>query len=161
MAETGDCILVYFLDEQPLGKQFLRKRKEWPLHITLAPWFEVVDEPALIANLEALAGRTESFSIQLGPVEQFGNNATVTVVVDQTAVRKLQEVLLKVVASVRDNRWVGKHYKAHVTHHDGQPSPETGAVLDLSAFWLVRLLPDNVCEIAHRFALKGNDETAA
>lgn len=154
MPETGDYILVYFLERQLSGKRFLRTRNEWPMHITLVPWFSVSDEQALIRSVQSLAKSTSPFDVPLGDIKGFGNNATVTVAADQSAVGKLHQTLLGLVRdTVHDMQWVNERYVAHVTHHDGQPVPQPGTVLPVHDFWLVRLRPENMCEITRRFTL--------
>ena len=157
MVQTGDVILVHFLDNQPLGLRFLRQCNGWPLHVTLMPWFSVADEIALQAELARLATRTSQFTTSFGNQIAFNPETDVTLVQDTSGLHQLHLDLLNIAtrngASQRTSNWVGDAYKPHVTHHDGQPIPQTGDALPIYDFSLVRLLADNVCEVVRHFNL--------
>jgi hypothetical protein len=160
MVEAGDCILVYFLTDEPLGKQFQKTRQQWPMHMTLVPWFRCNSIAVLNNSLEELAENVRPFDLTLGEVEQFHTGATVTVLADPAEEIKLHDALVDALAANgaeiinTDYVHAGRH-RAHVTHHDGQPIPRMGETLHMGAFWLVRLLPNNICEVTSSFVLEG------
>ena len=157
MAQSGDFILVCFLDDEPVGKTWERSRRQWPLHVTLVPWFGSADGTTLVSALEAVAQRHEQFIVTLGEPEQFNENTTVNVLADQTAVQQLHEDLLNTVETLgvqlTSTQWVRDAYKAHVTHHDGMRTPTTGELVDITNFSLVALQPMNQCKIIQHFNL--------
>lgn len=163
--QPGDRILVYMLGEQPLGEQFRRKRLEWPLHITLVPWFSVTDEQGLLASIGAFAARERQLEIALGGVEHFNAHTEVTLVAEQVAIHQLHDDLLAAVRAgggePRNLQWTGPGYRAHVTHHDNQPIPAIGLTLRIESFALVRLLDGDICEVERNFILGAPIETAA
>jgi hypothetical protein len=62
----GDCIVVYFLKPQPPGYEFARTRDDWPLHITLVPWFGNVAVEDIRAALQKCAEAVKPFTLVLG-----------------------------------------------------------------------------------------------
>src|SRR5690349_7548482 len=94
---TGDFIIVYFLDKQPVGTEFLRRRDEWPLHITLVPCFEASAPRKLIAGLGATKAQLQPFEAVLGAEEQFNDQTRVTLLKKPAAMSSLGDKLVIVV----------------------------------------------------------------
>jgi hypothetical protein len=165
MVQEGDVIVIHFLERQPVGKRFLRHRNDWPLHVTLLPWFFVPDEAALQAELSKLASATPLISTIFAEQAKFNPTTNVTLVRDATLLHKLHIDLLnsagKVDAQHRTLEWTGDNYQPHATHHDGQPVPQTGDELVVDNFSLVRMLDGNMCEVVRHFELKDPREAAA
>jgi 2'-5' RNA ligase len=160
----GDCILVYFLSEQSEGFEFKRTRNDWPMHITLVPWF-VTDAADLDEQLQNCAREAAPFDVVLGDEAQFNPDTRVTIPADTQDISQLHDQLLKCVEAsggkLRTDRWIRESYKAHVTHHDSQPIPRSGDTYRVDSFSMVTLLPGNRCKVTQRFPLGAGDETAA
>ena len=154
---TGDFIVVHFLQRQAVGTTFLRTRNDWPLHITLVTWFTAPDPNELLRQLAATAAQLKQFDAVLGGEEDFAMDARVTVIERQKDMDQLHRVLLAAAQEtggvVRDGRWTGDAYRAHVTHHDNEPAPGSGERLTVDGFSLVRLLPGNRCGVSYNFLL--------
>lgn len=157
--QAGDVILVHFLVEQPVGLRFLRHRNDWPLHITLLPWFSASDEAKFITELLRLATQSPSFTVSMGEQTMFNPQTKVSLVNDGGKLRQLHLAVLKATAELsvqhRTLQWTGDAYKPHVTHHDAQFVPESGTELLVQNFSLVRLEQGNMCEVLQHFKLAG------
>ncbi|MEJ0073235.1 MAG: 2'-5' RNA ligase family protein [Candidatus Saccharibacteria bacterium] len=153
----GDFILVYFLEHQAVGKEFARTRDTWPLHITLVTWFVAPAARQLVADLDAIIPGLRPFEAVLGKEEQFAEDTRVTLVKNQADVQRLHDTLAECVQTaageIRDKRWIGDRYTAHVTHHASEKPPRKGTRLDVTEFSLVRLLPGDTCGVARNFHL--------
>jgi 2'-5' RNA ligase superfamily len=153
--QVGDYILVYFLDEQPVGRRFAKTRNDWPLHVTLVTWFMSDDIDVMKEALQGSAEYSPALQVVLGEDVQFNADTLVSVVADQSGVAMLHGALLATLneagVTLRDEQWSGERYTAHVTHHDTEPVPKAGDVLDIAQCSLVKLLPAKVCEVVQHF----------
>jgi 2'-5' RNA ligase len=161
--QAGSLILVHFLEEQAEGYRFERKRNQWPLHITLVPWFTVADEEVLKACLTSVMQTTEAFAVTVGEQVLFGGHQEIAVnlISDQTDVVRLHHSLMALLQGmmvrIYDTHWTGAAYRAHITRHDAPHQWRTeGSKENFYDVHLVRLLAGNVCEIAERFVLNGS-----
>lgn len=158
ITRTGDFILVHFLDDEPVGKTWERRRSQWPLHITLVPWFGSASEDELIEALRQFGATRKAFGLVLGETERFNENTVVSLIQNQTDILSLHKDLLTVVqkpgVQLTSTRWVGDAFKAHVTHHEGVRIPQTGGRLSVGTFSLVALLPLNQCKVIHHIELR-------
>ena len=161
----GDLILVYFLENQQVGYEFVRTREDWPMHITLVPWFGSADPRLLETDLQKLAHGIRPFTVTLGEEQKLNPETTVHVVADSVEIRRLHEALMMLSEAaggkLRTDRWILGRYKAHVTHHETQPLPQTGGTYTVGAFWLVSLLPGRRCKVVAKFELGTSSETTA
>lgn len=165
MPKTEDCVLIHFVEEQPVGFQFPRHRNDWPLHITLASWFTAGSIEALAETLDQQASRFEPFKARVGQLAMFGprQNVPVNIIVNPQPVRELRDALVTSVhetgGSFDSSRWFDS-YRPHITQHDGMASNE-GDLIVVDDFHMVRLLSGNICEVATQFLLRGDHEAAA
>lgn len=159
MAETGDLLVVNFIGPMQVGAQFERTRHEWPLHITMAPWFYLEDTETLSAALNGVADSADAFEVEVGGEELFGleRDVAVNVVIPQSAEMLLHRAIVSAIRDAggvfRDERWIGQSHRPHITHHDDNRRYE-GDVELFDNFHLVRLLPGNLCEVAEEFVLQ-------
>jgi hypothetical protein len=158
--KPGDYILVHFVKPQPVGLRFERTRHEWPLHMTLVPWFSVGDDEELEVGLSEVAGKFSSFKVVVGEEAMFGpyGDVLVNVIANHEADLPLHLALVEMLkankAEYFNDRWVGLGHRAHITHHTQERCHE-GDELLVDDFHLVRLTPPNTCEVIKRFALRG------
>jgi 2'-5' RNA ligase len=162
MVQPGSLILVHMLDPQGLGTYFDRTR--WPLHITLMPWFEVMQpqQSVLRRELGLLAQATPPINVVVGDTALFGPNQEVPVnlITDQLVLMRLHTALLDLVhllqLPIENERWVGAAYKAHISQTiDRRVDPGDKIIVD--DFYTVRLIDNHICQITEHFQLKGSD----
>jgi 2'-5' RNA ligase len=150
VARIGDFILVHFLDKQPVGGQFLRHRNDWPLHITLVPWF-TADEELTRTQIAEMGLRLKPCVATFADVVDFNPQTRVTLMHSDGGINTLHERLLEVILRIggqlRVLEWIGSNYRPHVTHHGNAPIPTSGQLLSMDQFSLVRLVPTNICEV--------------
>jgi 2'-5' RNA ligase len=148
------------VEDRPVGFRFVRSRGEWPLHITLVPWFTIQNEALINSCLEEVASTNEAFNVTVGALDMFGthNDVPVNVIHEQ---EKIKELHMGLIASLRnlgatfiEERWIDHGYHAHITRHESQGKwRDQGDTERVNDYHLVRLVDGNVCEIVKRFVL--------
>lgn len=161
MPVSGNLLIVHLVEERPEGFRFVRSRGEWPLHITLVPWFTINDEAQTYSRLEEVASASAAFDVTVGALDMFGthNDVPVNIVREQEKIKALH---LRIVAALQEldaafveERWIGENYRAHITRHESQGRwCDEGEVENIDDFHLVRLIDDEVCEVVRRFVLE-------
>lgn len=156
-----DHILVSMVGPQAIGYRFDRSRNDWPLHVTLAKWFDVPDLGLLERSVDGIAGMTVPFKATVGPEEMFGadGDTRVNVMADQKPFHDLHEQLCKAVlsqpgSSFMNELWMGDEYRAHITHHENARRHEDD-VIEVTDIYLVRMADERQCEVMRRFPLRG------
>ncbi len=166
MPKPGDFIVVHMVEKLPVGAQFERHRLDWPLHITLAPWFNRADSAALTTALSEIAADMQPFNAVVGEERAFGADGEipVNVIENQTDMRGLHQAIIKAVRTAagtfESTRFIDPAYTAHITHH-ARTRRQQGDIEQIDDFHLVRLLPPNTCEVVAQFTLGSGNETAA
>lgn len=164
MAKTGDYILVHFTQDHPAGFTFERRRLSWPLHITLIVWFRLpadVDYGTLDRKLAKVADNVLPYDLTVGGVKHFGprKDVAVNIISNQEPVRELHKKLKisldELPVTYQSERWAGDDFSAHITQHDDVAVPE-GTVLHTKDFYLLRLLPGNICAVVKTYQLGYN-----
>lgn len=180
MQDLRSLIIVHLVEKRPEGNIFLRKRADWPLHVTLVPWFKITDDAqkALLAALQTYAASKSPFTLHVGEEEQFGatKDVPVNLLVEQTPVLQLHNELMAVVqgynvqfhGNASAHSGVEQTYRAHITHHqaaDGLHRRFPGDEEVFDSITIARLLDDNgsqICEVIRNIQLHGaGHETAA
>ena len=175
MRDLGSLIVVHLVERRPEGTIFRRTRAEWPLHMTLVPWFGIADNERdqLLESLRLYSANKVPFTVHVGDDELFGaeRDVPVSLIVEQHTVVKLHDELSAIVGKSVQTRLPvseGRAYRAHITHHNGTDGihrrfPGDEEVID--GFTAVRLLDDKgtqFCEIIQNFIFsKDNHEAAA
>lgn len=154
-----DHILVSMLEPQAIGYRFDRSRNDWPLHVTLAKWFDVPDIGLLERTVDDITARTAPFKATVGSEEMFGadGDTKVNIIADQKSFQALHKQLCEAVLSQPESSfvnelWMGDEYRAHVTHHANARRHE-GDVIAVADMYLVRMADERQCEVVRRFAL--------
>ncbi len=154
----GALVLVAMVDPASVPSTFRRKLLEWPLHVTVAPWFSVPDEDLFIQFLERNLPSEPSFESLMGEDAAFGadNEIPVTLVSNREPFAVLHNYLLEAIHGYDGvmlvNTWIRENYKPHVTHH-GENRLFPGDTFMVRSLTLVRLLDEDVCEVVTSFAL--------
>jgi|GEM_PF-1394572 len=127
---TVPCILVHLVERVAVGGKFAKTRADWPLHITLVPWFYVEKArlPALNTALRAYARETPAFVTEVGEERFFGPNQDigVNVIANQLPLQALHRDLKQLVEAMSVGfkpgaspaSGVERFYDAHITHHN-------------------------------------------
>jgi 2'-5' RNA ligase len=109
-----------FIEDAPIGQPF--PRVNWPLHITLVPWFLCGLPDKLDMELaRALAG-LQQFDVRVGDETMFGSkkNMRVNLIEPNDQLSKLHQILLGKVRQLgqldTDEQFTGEGYRAHITH---------------------------------------------
>jgi 2'-5' RNA ligase len=67
--KPGDRLVCAFVEPQPAGHEF----KDWPLHVTIVPWFRTpASSDELAGEAKAALNGIGSFKTVAGEAEQFG-----------------------------------------------------------------------------------------
>jgi hypothetical protein len=152
--ESSRQILVCFADNVSLGYVFERKRNSWPLHVTLVGWFSSSDDKKVTQALADVAASFSGFNAEVGQEEQFGDNAVVNLMKDQTPFLRLHnnlsEAVIKNGGIVEEDRFTGKNKIAHITQHAENRKYE-GDRLVVNDFYRVCINSDNMCEVTDQF----------
>lgn len=154
MPTAGSHIAVIMVDKLPKGAAFRRKRMEWPLHVTVMPWFSVAKpQHLLLQDLETITKKRKSFRLAVDSDALFGpkKDISVSLVQKNENISSLHQELLRYVlahGAVEDSyvQWLGDAYRPHITHH-GKIRPNTGDIISADGLTIVKLLEDDICEV--------------
>ncbi len=109
---------------------------QWPLHVTLLPWFEGADQQTLQHELQGLSRQTDAFHLHVGGFALFGDDLDVPVrlVEPNQELDELHQASLEVVEKaggqlVRPD-YVWPNYQPHITIRGGQNQPHTDYRID-------------------------------
>jgi 2'-5' RNA ligase len=121
MTELSPHFMVcHMLEVAPECYQF----SDWPLHLTVVPWFRVKEEalPNTLLAIEGISKRVGSFAIRAKANAWYGpqGNVPVTKVEDTTGrLAKLHHELLQSIQSnggtILDLTYTGENYSPHVS----------------------------------------------
>ena len=139
MAARDENVIAILLERMPLNKEFI----EWPLYITIVPWFHGYDAKKLDSLLVKISKSHKGFTAQIGPLEKFGHKKEVAVnVVDDCD--QLDKLHLDVFNTLEKNDFiihqkdfVGETYRAHITRQPKGHKNE-GDRIEVGAFALVK-----------------------
>lgn len=157
--KPGALILVTMVDPAAVPAKFRRKRLDWPLHITLVPWFELPDEAAFLEQLRTIIPMEESFQVTVGEEAAFGieNDTPVNLINYSRPLTVMHYFLLTALEAhqatmVSNTNWIRDKYSPHVTHH-GNSRLHLGDVVSVNTITVVRLLDDDWCEVVDALTL--------
>jgi hypothetical protein len=146
-----------------LGYRFGRKRLEWPLHMTLAPWFGASDFDAVDTRLKQIASAARPFTYAVGGTALFGaaKEVPVNLIEDNTALMILRQSLIDALhaenAAFVSDKFIGDAFRPHITRHEPTGKFVTeGETMLFDAFHAVRLHAKNICEVEKVYALGYN-----
>jgi len=140
--ELPRFMVCHMLEEAPEGHQF----SNWPLHLTVIPWFRVEEEalPSTLLAIEETAKRVGSFAVRTKGNAWYGpkDDVPVTEVEDTTSrLAKLHHGLLQSIqdggGTVIDLTYTGANYSPHVSLTEDSRGLQPGQVLELSNITVV------------------------
>lgn len=112
-------IIVAFTRNNSRTKRFT----QWENHITLVPYFEVIDQQLFLNDLLALYRNTNKLNYTIGPIDYFGQNKEVKV--SRVSIsNELMELHTRLVQTVWmhalnfDKKFCLADYKPHITHNE-------------------------------------------
>lgn len=139
MTRRNEHVIAIMLESVSPADKFI----EWPLHITIVPWFHCDATEKLDKFLHNVADKQTRFSAKVGQSHMLGKNKDVPVsLIDESPKlaklhQKILEILEKNGYRVHQKEWVGENYIAHITHQlHGRKHP--GEKLKINSFTLVR-----------------------
>lgn len=118
----GDRLVCAFIDLQAPGDQF----KQWPLHVTVVPWFRVdVGSGDLADQLRETLCYLKAFQVVMGDEGSMGRDKTVNMVSRPTPFIEIEEAVrssLKGYSAwlVDETTKRRRDYQPHVTAQPGQ-----------------------------------------
>ena len=132
---THEYILIALLDDHRPGDAFA----QWPLHVTLVPWFSPLDLNQFIEELKSKAGMYTQITSTVGEQRIWGPH-TVNVI-DRVPV--LQELHTELLALVRlhgrlliNEQYTGENYTPHITHQADISAYQNSSVI-ISGLYLI------------------------
>lgn len=146
-----------FIEGVAINQPFLRS--DWPLHITLMPWFLCGRVGELDAKIAKLTSSTGSFDVQVGGEAMFGSkrNIKVNIIKPSTRLTKLHNLLLASVKTLGridvDEQFTAEGYRAHVTHSNGRHK-NRGDRIRINSIHLTELTDESRCTPLKRYDLK-------
>lgn len=164
--DTPRYMFAHLLEPRAEGSTF----GDWPLHITLVPWFKLNTTPTeFIAGTSDQINRIEVFDVQLGRIAYLAW-VRVRQVMPSEELQGLHETVLDVSKKLGQNvarlNYVADKFWPHVTPKKKQPSVRKGQQILISRFELIRKIPkyertdDNDKLVKHVFYLESPGEDA-
>ena len=118
MAKRNEHVIAIMIEPVSVGQEFI----DWPLHITVVPWFPCHDDNKLDALLMEIAKSHRPFKAKVGKLEKFGpkRDVPVNLVKRNRRLNNLHNDVLDVLEkndmSIHQKNFVGNGYQAHITH---------------------------------------------
>lgn len=138
LASRNEHLIVIPVKPYEIGVEF----EEWPLHITIVPWFPCDDENKLDTLLLEIASRHKAFEVSPGEVTYFGEKKElpINLINDSDNLYKLhRDVFYSLEQNgfpVHQKNYLGPNYKPHVTSQ-GYKSVRAGEKIIVNRFSLV------------------------
>ena len=137
----NEHLIVIPLEPLKTGEQFI----EWPLHITIVPWFGVEESRAqeLDDLLLEIASRHLPIEAKVGRVAMFGahHDISVNLIQPNPALDVLhQDVfdsLEKCGFAIHQKEWLDENYKPHIAWQGGKHCAE-GQEMQIAKFALIK-----------------------
>lgn len=139
MAVRNEHLVVVLLESMPLGVEF----EDWPLHITLVPWFPCRDESRLDKVLQGVAANNHKLQVTVGKRVMFGprKDIPVNLLTNDGDLYRLHWDVFRTLETngfpIHQKTHLGQNYRAHITHQ-GKRHKNEGDVLPINSFVLVR-----------------------
>lgn len=151
-SKTKDYVLVAMVEPQEVGYRF----SEWPLHITLLPWFTAPSLRQVVDICRVVVNSMEPFEVAVKERAHFGGSnrkLPVMLIEKQPQLMQLHNSLLKHIQDLDWNvagRYTGRLYKPHVTRHHGKDAE--GSVM-IDAIYIVEKLEQGYRKVVSKISL--------
>lgn len=151
---SKQVFLVYIIEDVEAGRAY--PRHDWPLHISLVPWFVTAKRSELDQMLHDFLVATEPFTVTVGGEDLFGEShrVKVNVIDESTSLQNLHEALLDRVESIgtiiADKEYLRENYRGHITHYfERYKAPGEQFIID--HLYLAELTDDDHCTPLKRY----------
>jgi 2'-5' RNA ligase len=150
VSESSKFIIVAPVEPMQQGDVF----SEWPLHITVAPWFSGVNERKITQIVESTAERNLPLAVTFGEVALFGAKIDIPVQRINDESGKISGLHTKLInplhrqgAIFDDYRYLGYKYQPHVTLREGHDLPVEPFCIDSLAVVRSTQQPKDRCVV--------------
>ena len=147
-SQSNRFFLGHFIEDAIIGQPF--PRSNWPLHITIVPWFLCGCPDKLDVDLAKTLPALQKFNVKVGSETMFGSKKNIRVNTIETSSQlvNLHTILLNKVKKLgdldSDKQFVDEGYRAHITHAKGRYIPQ-GNTVRISSIHLTELTDENHC----------------
>lgn len=147
----ADYLAVCMLEPIEVGTQFT----QWPLHMTIVPWFKAPDLTAVEEKLKPIAAEHRPFDVEVGERAYFGPRGKLPVmrIENIPELQSLHEDILRAVTESgwhMEGRYTGQHYTPHVTQKGGS---DAQGKLHFENFYIAEALPQGYRKIIAKLEL--------
>jgi hypothetical protein len=115
--------------------------------------------------LERIVAHQKPFLVSVGDAAQFNATTEVSLLTTATKLAELHKLLVSAIreagGKIQDERFIGAQYRPHITHREGVSVPVAGVAIPIHAVHMVRVLPDNECEVEQCWLLGESGEATA
>jgi 2'-5' RNA ligase len=142
-----EFVIVCLWEPIGIGTRFT----QWPLHITLMPWFTAPDVTTVKAVLTPAVSLLSPFWVEVGEQDYFGQRKLPVKLIRHNA--KLQALHGLLLSKLEEQAWpitgryTGQHFRPHVTRKAGIDAE--GRLL-IDAIYIAQALPQNYRQIVAR-----------
>lgn len=154
---SKQVFLVYIIEDVEAGRAY--PRHDWPLHISLVPWFVTAKRAELDQMLTDFLVRIPAFTVTVGGEELFGEShrVKVNVIEPSDQLQGLHEALLgrveEIATVVADKEYLRENYRGHITHYfERHKAPGEQFLID--HLYLAELTDDDHCTPLKRYELR-------
>jgi hypothetical protein len=142
MSKPTEYMFVYLLEAKNPGDTF----NEWPLHITLLPWFKLdVPISEFKTELNNQLAEVQSIAVKVGPERHF-NKRAVNLIESSAGLLDLHELLLDFVKNNGEftvsQSFVGPQFKPHIAKRLGKTMAE-GKLVNVNRVYLISAPPED------------------
>lgn len=152
---------MYILDDVEPGHPF--PRHDWPLHISLVPWFVTARREELDRVLTEFLSTVQPFTVTVGSEAHFGESkrVKVNVIEPSDSLMNLHIALLDKVEQlgtvIADKEYLRENYRGHITHYfERHKAP--GEQLRIDHIYLAELTDDDHCTPLKRYEMRVENE---
>jgi 2'-5' RNA ligase len=146
--------LAYIIDEIVIGKSYLRS--DWPLHITLLPWFLCDKEDELDDFLRRTASSYTPFWVEVGEEKVFGpqKDININLILPNEPLERLHKELINQVSQagkiVADSQYIGEAYQPHIRRY-GNRGKKPGQTIRIDSIYVTELIDQNYSRPVKRY----------
>lgn len=131
------------------GEQFI----EWPLHITIVPWFAMPEEEYVMLDslLSKIAAKHKTFNVKVGGIEMFAKGTLAVKLIEPS--QELQALHRDVFNTLENNgfpihqkEFLGDKYRPHFIYKP-EDKIKTGTAITVHSFSLIKQIRQKVTGI--------------